>query len=257
MTAAADEPRGVADDRELRATQAGSFGAAAEAYERGRPGYPEQALDWLLPPNAQRVLDLGAGTGKLTRQLKARGLDVIAVEPSQGMRAELSRVLPDVPALQGTAEEIPLPDAAVDAVLVAQAWHWVDVPRAVPEVARVLRPGGRIALIWNSRDPREDWVAQLGRIMTGGVDHMDTASPIVGPPFGEIERNDVEWVYRLSPQGLIDLVASRSYVITAEPDRRRMILDEVRDLLSSHPALAGREEIEMPYITECSRAALA
>src|SRR5579859_5949715 len=101
--------------------QAGSFGVAAGSYERGRPGYPEEAVGWLVPPGARRVLDLGAGTGQLTRQLVARGLEVVAVEPSDGMREQLSRSLPSVPALKGSAEDIPLDDGAVDAVLVAQA----------------------------------------------------------------------------------------------------------------------------------------
>src|SRR4051794_1947800 len=143
------------------ADQAASFGLAAREYERGRPGYPEAALDWLLPPDARDVVDLGAGTGKLTRQLAGRNLHVVAVEPSDGMRAELARALPDATALPGAAERIPLPDASADAVLVAQAWHWVDAEAAVPEVVRVLRPGGRLGLLWNLRDETVDWVAAL------------------------------------------------------------------------------------------------
>ena len=112
-------------DRPTRAVRAGSFDSAAGLYERGRPPYPPAALDWLLPPGARRVLDLGAGTGKLTRQLVARGLDVVAVEPLDGMRAELARVVPGARVLAGSAERIPLADGAVDAVLAAQAWHWV------------------------------------------------------------------------------------------------------------------------------------
>lgn len=244
------------DDGELRARQAGSFGVAAEVYERGRPGYPEAAIDWLLPRGATAVLDLGAGTGKLTRQLVVRGLEVVAVEPSDGMREQLQRVLPGVRALPGTAESIPLPDAAVDAILVAQAWHWVDVTRAVPEVARVLRPGGVLGLVWNSRDERVDWVAELGRIMAGGVKHFDTANPPVGPPFEPIERREFEWVYPLTPGALVDLVASRSYIITATEDEREAKLGEVRRLAERHPELAGRAEFELPYVTRCSRAVL-
>lgn len=147
------------------AAHANSFGPAAEIYERGRPPYPEEALDWLLPAVRPRVLDLGAGTGKLTRQVHARGLEITAVDPSDGMLAELGRVLPAVKALIGSAEAIPVPNNAVDVVLVAQAWHWVDPAQAVPEVARVLSPGGRLGLIWNLRDEREDWVRRLGEII--------------------------------------------------------------------------------------------
>src|SRR5919205_118513 len=145
--------------------QRSSFGSAAQSYERGRPGYPPEALDWLLPAGVRRVLDLAAGTGKLTRLLVARGLDVVAVEPSAGMRAEFARVLPGVPVLAGAAEDIPLDDANVDAVLVGQAWHWVDPERACPEIARVLTPGGRLGLVWNMRDPRGGWAAELERLL--------------------------------------------------------------------------------------------
>lgn len=203
--------------------QAASFGAAAVAYDRGRPLYPAEAVDWLLPAGARRVLDLGAGTGQLTRQLVQRGGDVVAVEPSEGMRRQLARRLPGVRALAGSAERIPLDDAAVDAVLVAQAWHWVDVRQAVPEVARVLvAPGGRLGLVWNIRDEREDWVAQLGRIMHRGAEQdINSRSPHAGPPFGPVERHDVTWTHYLSPDRLLDLVASRSYVITLPARARR------------------------------------
>ncbi len=232
--------------------RAGSFGAAAAEYDRGRPSYPAEGLDWLLPPTARRVLDLGAGTGKLTRQLRDRGLDVVAVEPSPGMREQLARTLPEVELLDGTAEAIPLPDQSVDAVLVAQAWHWVDPPRAVPEVARVLGPEGRLGLIWNVRDERVDWVSQLGRTMHGDEDPRATA-PIVGWPFAPLQRHDVEWKYPASPATLLDLVASRSYVITLPPPRRDALLDEVRQLLRTHADLAGATEIMVPYVTECYR----
>ena len=237
--------------------QASSFGAAAATYERGRPSYPSPAIDWLLPPGARRVLDLGAGTGKLTRLLRDRGLEVVAVEPSGGMREQLTRSVPGTEVRAGTAEDIPLDDGSVDAVLVAQAWHWVDPRRAVPEVARVLGPGGQLGLLWNVRDEREDWVAQLGRIIHG--DHsqdMASATPPVGPPFGPVERLDVEWRSHLTPDTVIDLAASRSYIITMTPDERAAVLAAVWHLLGTHPALAGAAEVVLPYVTRCSRAFL-
>jgi SAM-dependent methyltransferase len=237
--------------------QARSFGAASVQYERGRPTYPEDAVDWLLPVGAHKVLDLGAGTGKLTRRLVARGLDVVAVEPSDGMREQFTRALPNVSALAGSAERIPLTDDAVDAVLVAQAWHWVDVEHAVPEVARVLSPGGRLGLVWNIRDEREDWVAQLGRIMHQGIEQdMRSTSPRIGPPFGPVERFDVEWTYHLKPTDLLDLAASRSYVITLPATERQALDAKVRHLVDTHPALSGEQDIQMPYIARCSRATL-
>ncbi len=234
--------------------QASSFGSAAAAYERGRPPYPPEAIDWLLPEGASRVLDLGAGTGKLTRQLTERGLDVIAVEPSAGMREQLAGAVPGVAVHAGSAEEIPLPDGWVDAVLAAQAWHWVDARRAVPEVARVLVPGGRLGLVWNMRDEREDWVAELGRILHDPRDGRRENRVDLRPPFGPVERHDVEWKHRLSRDELIDLVASRSYVITMPDEQREAVLARVRHLASTRPGLAGTGELVLPYVTECYRA---
>lgn len=239
------------------AEQAASFGMAAREYERGRPGYPEAALDWLLPTDARDVVDLGAGTGKLTRPLDHRNLAVVAVEPSEAMRAELMRALPGVPALAGTAEHIPLPDDSADAVLVAQAWHWVDQRLAVPEVVRVLRPGGRLGLIWNFRDESVEWVALLGRSMRSLADDPTSVSAALGASFGPVERLTVPWRHRTSPDGLRDLVASRSYVITAPPAQRSRVLREVDLLLSAHPDLAGRNEFDLPYLTQCLRATAA
>jgi SAM-dependent methyltransferase len=214
-------------------------------------------VDWLLVGGSHRVLDLGAGTGKLTRQLRERGLDVVAVEPSLRMRQQLTQAVPEARLLAGSAEQIPLADRSVDAVLAAQSWHWVDPRRAVPEVARVLAPAGWLGLLWNLRDEREDWVAELGRIMhSAGADSSGALSPVVGPPFGPIEHHQVAWRYRLAPEAILDLVASRSYVITMPRDGRDALLAVVRRLITTHPDLAGRTEVELPYVTHCFRAQL-
>jgi SAM-dependent methyltransferase len=238
------------EDREVHAR---SFGPVAGRYERGRPPYPPAAVDWLLPRSARQVLDLGAGTGKLTRELLGRGLEVTAVDPSDGMLDELRRILPDVPALTGSAENIPLPDNCVDAVIVAQAWHWVDPARAVPEIARVLRPGGCLGLIWNLRDEREDWIRRLGQVIGSAEEPRQLD---VGPPFAPAEVHDVAWTHRIGPDQLLDLVASRSYVILRPPDERAAVLAQVRQLIATHPALVGRTLYEVPYVTRCSRATL-
>ena len=238
------------DDRER---QAASFGAAAEAYERGRPEYPPAALDWLLPAGARHVLDLGAGTGKLTRQLVARGLNVVAVDPSEGMLEQLRAAVPGVPMMVGTAEQIPLQDGAVDAVLVAQAWHWVDPERAPREVARVLRPGGRLGLVWNRRDKRTAWLAEFGEIMKGGFSH-DFQMAVVGPPFGALERLDTEWSYELTPEQLEDLATSRSHVIGMSPAQREAVLKRVRELAARELARTGATKLSMPYVTQSFRA---
>jgi SAM-dependent methyltransferase len=233
-----------------------SFGSEAAAYERGRPSYPPEAIDWLLPPGARGVLDLGAGTGKLTTRLVERGLDVVAVDPIAEMLELLSSALPDTPALLGTAEQIPLPDNSVDAVLVAQAWHWFDPDRAVAEVARVLRPGGRLGLVWNTRDERLGWVKDLGRIIGHENDPFSEEVSLPGP-FTDVDRRPVEWTNYLTPQALIDVVASRSYCITSPAEVRTRTLDQVRELLATHPALANSSGLALPYITVCIRATLA
>lgn len=234
--------------------QALSFGDFAAEYERGRPSYPAAAVDWVLPPGCRRVADVGAGTGKLTRLLRARGLAVTAIDPSDGMREQLARQVPDVPALPGTAERIPLPDGSVDAVLMAQAWHWADPALALPEAARVLVPGGWLGLLWNVRDEQVPWVAELGRVMHGhGEDHY---APPLGPPFRPPERLTVRWVSNLTPDALLDMVASRSHVNIRPPRARAALLGEVRRLLATHPDLAGATDIPLPYLTRCTRARL-
>ncbi|TPG34636.1 class I SAM-dependent methyltransferase [Mycolicibacterium hodleri] len=233
-----------------------SFGEEAAAYERGRPSYPPEAIDWLLQKDARSVLDLGAGTGKLTVRLVERGLDVVAVDPIPEMLEVLSRSLPDTPALLGSAEEIPLPDDSVDSVLVAQAWHWFDPERAIKEVARVLRPGGRLGLVWNTRDERLGWVKDLGGIVGHEEDPFSRQVTLLAP-FVELERQQFEWTSYLTPQALIDLVASRSYCITSPAAVRSKTLDRVRELLATHPALASASGLALPYITVGVRATLA
>ena len=237
-----------------------SFGAQASAYERGRPSYPPEAVDWLLATGTGQpvrdVLDLGAGTGKVTSRLVERGLRVVAVDPITEMLDVLRESLPDTPALLGSAEQIPLDDDSVDAVLVAQAWHWFDPERAIAEVVRVLRPGGRLGLLWNVRDERLGWVKDFGRIV--GLEHDWADATVDLPdPFIDVQTHQVEWTNYITPQALIDYVASRSYCITSPADVRTRTLDDVRQLLASHPALAGSQGIALPYVTVCARAVLA
>ena len=237
-----------------------SFGAQASAYERGRPSYPPEAVDWLLATGTGQpvrdVLDLGAGTGPLTSRLVERGLRGVAVDPITEMLDVLRESLPDTPALLGSAEQIPLDDDSVDAVLVAQAWHWFDPERAIAEVVRVLRPGGRLGLLWNVRDERLGWVKDFGRIV--GLEHDWADATVDLPdPFIDVQTHQVEWTNYITPQALIDYVASRSYCITSPADVRTRTLDDVRQLLASHPALAGSQGIALPYVTVCARAVLA
>jgi SAM-dependent methyltransferase len=152
---------------------------------------------------------------------------------------------------------MPLPDASADAVTVAQAWHWVDPPKALPEIARVLRPGGTLGLVWNLRDIRVDWVRRLGQVMGGSEAEEYTKGDItIGGPFGETEYFEVDWSMPSSADALVDLVASRSYIIESSERDRQRIFAEVRHLVDTDPALAGRDSFELPYRTRCFRAQL-
>jgi SAM-dependent methyltransferase len=233
---------------------AASFDRAADVYERGRPEYPAEAVDWLLPAGAKTVLDLGAGTGKLTRALTARGLEVFAVDPSPRMLEQLRAAVPGATASQGTAEDIPLADASVDAIVVGQAWHWVNQDLALPAAARVLRPGGTLGLVWNIRDEREPWVERLTTVMHQAEGEAFIASGSIRQgPFGPIETATFEWSRDFTREEMFDLVNSRSYVITATPEERERILGGVSDLLDSDPDVGGRSSWTMPYVTHCFR----
>ncbi|GAA2875964.1 putative methyltransferase [Actinoplanes cyaneus] len=240
-----------------RRQHAASFGAAAQEYRRGRPSYPRQAVDWLVPASATTVADLGAGTGKFTELLVAAGFDVIAVEPSEAMREQLTEVVPAAAVHDGTAENIPLADASVDAIVMAQAWHWVDPALGIPEIARVLRPGGTLGLIWNIRDSDEPWVAELDEILHHhSRQDLDTA-PSLAAPFAHVERAEFRWVHTMGRQSLFDMIASRSYVIVLPDAERADLLRNVAELLDSHPDLADHDEIKLPYVTRCTRAVRA
>lgn len=255
--AACGMTRQGATRRWSRLVHASSFGAAADSYQRGRPEYPQSVVEWLVPRQAKSVLDLGAGTGKLTRPLAEAGLKVTAVEPSLGMRDQLAAAVPGATVLAGTAERIPLPDASVDAVVVAHAWHWFDPALAVAEVARVLVPGGTLSLVWNDRDETEPWVAALGAIMHRQASQVIDTSPPLGAPFGPPERMELRWQQLVTRREIVDMVASRSYVISMLAPERAVLLGEVAELLSEHPDLSGREEIALPYIAGCTRVRLA
>ncbi|RIX27621.1 class I SAM-dependent methyltransferase [Amnibacterium setariae] len=230
------------------------FGAAARDYVAGRPDYPAELVAWLVG-DAREVVDVGAGTGKLTAALVAPGREVVAVEPDAGMLATLAEEVPAARALSGTGEALPLPDASADAVVYGQAWHWVDVPRASSEAARVLRPGGALGLVWNVRDTDVDWVRELGDVIRGSAAErmIDGDAVVVDPPFGPLERRDLTWTRPMTVDQLVAMAASRSYVIALAPEEREGVLDGVRDLLGTHPETAGRDRIEMPYVTSAFR----
>lgn len=244
-------------ERREREAHARSFDRAARVYDASRPDYPADAVAWLTDGVDGPVVDLGAGTGKLTHALVARGLEVVAVDPSPQMLEVLGERVPEAEARLGSGESLPLPDAGAGLVVAAQAWHWMDPTVAVPQVARVLRPGGRLGLVWNDRDESIEWVRELGELMgSGEAVSGDEEDPAVGPPFGPLERIDVRWVQALTLDGLLDLARSRSYFITKDPEAQAAVIGSLRRLHAEHPDLAGAETIELPYVTRCYRATL-
>lgn len=233
-----------------------SFDAAADSYERARPGYPAAAIEWLVPEAAGRVLDLAAGTGKLTRLLVRPGRDVVAVEPLPGMRARLADAVPGIEALGGTAEDILLPDADVDSVVVGQAWHWFDQAAAAAEIARVLRPGGTLGILWNFADERIGWVGELWRMIhEAGRPSLvegqrgENSPPCLGEFFGPAEFGEFSFEQEVDVETVLALVRSRSYIITLPPDRRERLLSDVRHLLRDRTT-----SFLLPYRTVCWRA---
>ncbi|RKN42700.1 class I SAM-dependent methyltransferase [Micromonospora endolithica] len=239
-------------------TQALSFGAAAAHYDRFRPRYPQDALRWALQglDVPAQVVDLGAGTGILTRGVRDLGHEVTPVEPDADMRAQLTAATPGATARDGSAESMPLPDGYADAVLVGQAYHWFDRERAHPEIARVLRAGGVFAPVWNLRDDRVGWVNEMNRVaeIGGTVDGLLADVTDFGPRLTAPEWAEFAHTTTLTPDDLVGMVATRSYHLTATPQRRREIDRELRHLLDTHPDLAGRKTIALPYRTLVFRA---
>lgn len=227
-------------------------------YDATRPDYPAAALDWIVEGlglgERSRVLDLGAGTGIMTRQLAARVGSVVAVEPSAGMRDVLAASLPGVEALEGSAEAIPLPDASVDAVVVAQAFHWFDAGPALAEAHRVLAPGGGLALVWNERDESVPWVAALSHAMRWDVCMpyevgRDFLPVVAAGPFVDVERAHFAHHQTLSRADLYRLVETRSYIAIMDDDERRPVMEAVAEVVE-----ALDEPITLPYVTAAYRA---
>jgi SAM-dependent methyltransferase len=254
-----------------------SFGSVAADYDRYRPAPPPQALDWLIPPDATAVLDLAAGTGTVTRLLIGRAARVVAVEPDERMRAVLAARCPEAEVLEGRGEGIPLPEASVDAVVIASAWHWLDPDRAVPEIVRVLRPGGALGVIWVSRDSRVDWAAEFNGLMReareadrapDGAAADGPAADAPGPngsrkerrrrreitvppgsPMSPVEEHTVEYSLPMTKDDLFGLLGTYSGVITLDPAKRADFSQRARDFLDRQPW----EYIDLPMICRCLR----
>ena len=216
-----------------------SFDAVAAEYERHRPEYPEDALRWVveqlgIEPGAH-VLDVGAGTGKLTRGLVAFGFEVAAVEPGASMLHQLRTAVPEAEALEGPAEAIPLPDGSVDAAFAGQAYHWFDPQRAVPELHRVVRAGGGLVLVWNWRDERDPLQRELGELI-GFAGHEPGRKEQLpaGPWFQERGRTVVEQVQESSPDALVAYLSTASAFVVADPAERKESLRAVHETASRY-----------------------
>lgn len=229
-------------DATTRRRRAATFDRAADVYDRARPGYPPAAVAWGVAPGARTVLDLGAGTGKLTAALVAAGLDVVAVDPSPRMLARLTAALPAVRTRVGTAEATGVADGAVDAVTVAAAFHWFDRPAADAEIARVLRPGGRVALFWNHRDPGDPTAAAFDRAARE-ADYRpaphDEDVELDRRWFGPTERHEFANPVRVTGQRLVEMVASRSYVIDLPDAEHAALLLDVERFAHEELGLSG------------------
>jgi ubiquinone/menaquinone biosynthesis C-methylase UbiE len=233
---------------------ASAFGSAAPDYERARPSYPPEAIEVLrrsagVGPGA-RVCDLAAGTGKLTRLLVAAGADVVAVEPVPGMRAQLAEVLPEIDVLDGTAEAIPLDDRSVDAVTVAQAFHWFRFDEALAEIRRVLRDGGALAILFNQRDEREPWVAKMNEVIQwhtrtiSRYQRTDWAGVLTATGYADVEYASVEWSQPLTRDLLASRVRSVSYVADEPAHVQQDYVDRVLALADGF-----EDTFPLPYVT--------
>jgi SAM-dependent methyltransferase len=239
------------------------FGTARSvaAYERGRPGYPAEAVAELVQvlgigPGAT-VLDLAAGSGKLTRQLLPAGAGLVAVEPSPAMRERLAAAAPGVRVLEGTAEAIPLPDGSLDAVTVGQAFHWFDGPRAVAELHRVLRPGGRVGLLWNVRDESVPWMARITAIVDRHAgdtpryrDGRWRAAFDASADFTPLQARRFRHRHELDRAALLDRFASISFIATLPDATRAGALAEIEQVVEAEPSLAGPGPVALPYRTD-------
>jgi len=251
--------------------KATSFGNVAESYDRVRPGPPPEALDWLVPDRCEVAVDLAAGTGLFTRALLGRAARVVAVEPDPRMREVLANRSPEVDVREGWGEAMPLPDASADAVFVSTAWHWLDPVRAVPEIARVLRPGGRLGVIWTSRNRDQDWVAELDLLRLPGTDdpgsgnatrslqavrdELDFHHTVTLPAESEFDAGETasfRFTRTVSVDDLLEWLATNSAFITASAADRAVGLAMCRSVLERRAG--DSPDIEMPMRSWCWRA---
>jgi SAM-dependent methyltransferase len=251
----------VARAEARRQRLARTFDRSAALYERGRPGYPREAVRFITSAfglgRGSVVVDLAAGTGKLTRELRGTGAALIAIEPMKGMRREFRRQLPDVPVVEGVAEAIPLPSGFADAVVVGQAFHWFRGGPALREIARVLRPEGVLVLVWNTRDDRVRWSRRFTEIIEGAgglrpFHEQNWRRPFRrgASPFTGLKKRSFAHSQSAPPSTYLARALSVSLVASRPPTVRRRVAREVRALLATDPRTRGRRVVELRYRTE-------
>jgi SAM-dependent methyltransferase len=231
-----------------------SFASVADAYDRARPSYPMEAVAWMVGRRPATVVELGAGTGKLTDRLLELGHDVLATDPLEEMLQHLRLRHPDARVAAAPAEAVPVATRSVDYLVAAQAFHWFDTDAALKEAARMLKPEGRIALVWNQRDERVPWVRRLGEVI-GGHDQQDVdpTDVLLGSQlFGYVEDAQFRFWQQLRRDELRDLVASRSNIAVLEPTARDRVLRKVDELFDKTDS--GPDGLLLPYVTRCFRA---
>jgi SAM-dependent methyltransferase len=268
------EPDPIALTREQMAERAGSFGAAAAQYERYRQGPPAAAIDWVLPTPVRTIVDLGAGTGALTRLLVGRAEEVVAVEPDDRMREVLVESVPGVRAVAGRGESIPLPDASADAVVASSSWHWMDTVPTLLEVGRVLVPGGTLGALWSGPDPETGLIAQARELLAGGgtpdidgesrselsasLGNQNVQDQVLkippGVPFDQPEQTAITWDVALNADELIGLLGTFSWVILMEDEARDRLFDTARRVLRDSLGVFGDVTVDIGYRAEVYKA---
>jgi ubiquinone/menaquinone biosynthesis C-methylase UbiE len=250
------EPEGRPESRQSPPPER-SFGPVADAYDRARPSYPEDAVAWMTGSGRSVILELGAGTGKLTEVLHGTsgpiGHDILATDPLPEMLARLASRVP-VKHVVATAEHIPLRSRSVDLVVSGQAFHWFDHDRALAEIARVLRPGGVLALAWNTYDEGVPWVRRLKRLISPDTGSQDeAATPLMETPyFGFVEKRQFRFWQTHTAASLADLARSVSHVTTMSESDRAGVLAKVDTLYAEYGR--GHDGMQLPYVTRCYRA---
>ncbi len=241
-------------DAHRRVEFAKTYLSGGNRYDRVRPGYPADVVDWLLPTGCVDAADLGAGTGLFTRLLTARGLTVRAVDPSADMLSVLAGRLPQVRIRAGTAESTGLDPQSVDIATIAQAWHWCDPAATSAEAARILRPGGTLGILWNQLDVAIPWVHRLSRIMHAGDVFSPDFQPRLGPQFAQPEHRIIRWEQPLAVSDVLELAKSRSYYQRASPTIREKVKGNLSWYLYEHLAFAPDAVLHLPYYTHAWRA---